>query len=251
MFYEYFGYIGALTIALQVGCAVHAIKTGRPWFWLWIIIIGSFVGCLIYAIVELLPDLHHSGGKTASRLAKTVNPRGDRKRLEDELALSDTVKNRLALADECVRTKDYARAVELFESCLTGIHKDDPKIMLSIAEAEFQLGAYVKTRDVLDQLIAANPDFRSPDGHLLYARALEELGETEGALEEYRELARYSGIEAKCRGALFLQRSGFADEAKAIFKDVVLSGKQFRHFYKGDDKRWIGVARDSLAKLGG
>jgi hypothetical protein len=40
-------------------------------------------------------------------------------------------------------------------------------------------------------LINKNPDFRSADGHLLYARTLEALGETLKAEEEYQALSSY------------------------------------------------------------
>ena len=46
-----------------------------------------------------------------------------------------------------------------------------------------------RARTTLDDLIRLNPDFRSPEGHLLYARALEAEGNFQKALEEYQTLA--------------------------------------------------------------
>jgi len=102
---------------------------------------------------------------------------------------------------------------------------------------------------VLDRLIQANPDFKSPDGHMFYARALEELGDTDAAFEEYRVLAGYyPGVEAKCRYALLLKQRGQNDEARELFNEIVLSARKFRRFYKGDDKRWVELARENLTQ---
>ena len=45
-------------IVFQVLCAVHCVKTGRQNYWLWIILMFSLVGCLVYFIVEMLPGPH-------------------------------------------------------------------------------------------------------------------------------------------------------------------------------------------------
>ncbi len=63
--------------------------------------------------------------------------------------------------------------------------------------------------ETLDDLIRLNPDFRSPEGHLLYARALETEGNADKALEEYKVLAQsYPGAEAAARYAQLLKRAG-------------------------------------------
>ncbi len=48
--------------------------------------------------------------------------------------------------------------------------------MLGHAQAQFGKGDASAARATLDELIRRNPDFRSPAGHLLYARALEAEG---------------------------------------------------------------------------
>ena len=30
-----------LSLALQIGCAVHVVRSGRPMYWIWLILIGS------------------------------------------------------------------------------------------------------------------------------------------------------------------------------------------------------------------
>ena len=47
-----------LSIAVQVASAVHVVKTGRPYWWLWIIIIAPGIGAAVYFLAEVVPDLH-------------------------------------------------------------------------------------------------------------------------------------------------------------------------------------------------
>src|SRR5207302_1935924 len=80
---------------------------------------------------------------------------------------------------------------------LTGLYEHDPNLMLGLAQAQFGKGEASAARATLDELIRHNPDFRSPTGHLLYARALEAEGNVPKALEEYAVLApSYPGAEA-------------------------------------------------------
>ena len=44
-------------ITLQILCGLHVVKTGRPLYWLFIIIIAPFLGCLIYFVAEMLPEM--------------------------------------------------------------------------------------------------------------------------------------------------------------------------------------------------
>ena len=239
---------GILIILLQVACAVHCLKTGRPYWWLFVILFFPLVGCIVYGIVEMLPDMRHHGRRAARQLAKTIDRDHDLKRHADRVAISGTVENKLNLAEECLNTDRTDEAIDIYQSCLTGIHRDDPKILLGLAGAHFQAGQHAETRDTLESLIKTHPDFKSAEGHLLYARALQELKETDKALEEYRVLAGYyPGLEAKCRYALMLKAAGRREEARELFDDIIRNARSFRGFYK-TEKQWVDVARQEVSE---
>jgi hypothetical protein len=92
--------------------------------------------------------------------------------------------------------------------------------------------------------IEVNPDFRSADGHLLYARTLESLGMLEEAVVEYRVLAdSYPGEEARARYGLLLKRLGDANTATAVFREILLRAKRAPRYYRKKEKHWIQLAR--------
>ena len=66
---------------------------------------------------------------------------------------------------------------------------DDAIYALGKARAQFGHGNPQQAVATLDDLRERWPDYQSAEGHLLYARALEESGRTEDALSEYQAVA--------------------------------------------------------------
>jgi hypothetical protein len=238
-----------VTVGLQVLCAVHVIRTGRPMMWLYLIVLLPLAGSAAYFLVEILPDLRHSrAAKQAVRdIGAVIDPERDFRELIDNLDRVESVENKLALARECLRRERYDEARRLLESCLSGVHADDPALMLALARARFGTKDFAGTRETLDQLRAAHPDLRSPEGHLLYGRALEGEGHAERALFEYEALAGYfPGEEARCRYGLLFQKTGRVDEAKAVFREVMKSVERASKTYFRSQRDWYEVARRNL-----
>lgn len=48
--------VGIGTIVLQIVLAIHAIRTRRPYTWVFLILTFPLLGSLIYVIVELVPE---------------------------------------------------------------------------------------------------------------------------------------------------------------------------------------------------
>ena len=238
-----------LTIAMEVLLVVHVIKTGRPYYWIYIVLLIPIAGAVAYILVEALPDLAQSrtGRRFAKDLGSAVNPHGQLQQLTKEAARADTVENRFRLAKECLELNRLEEARELLEGCLTGIHAEDPAILLALARTRFGLGDFAGTVQALDQLRAADPNFQSTEGHLLYARSLEGLGETGRALFEFEALAGYyPGEEAHCRYGLLLEQTGRRDEAREVFAEVVRSVDLGEKTYYRAQKKWYQTARNQL-----
>ena len=52
--------LGAATIILQIVLAVHAVRTRRPFIWVFLILIFPLMGSVIYIIAELIPEWERS-----------------------------------------------------------------------------------------------------------------------------------------------------------------------------------------------
>lgn len=242
-----------LSFALQFLCAVHVIRTGRPYYWIFILVIGSFIGVALYVATQILPDFWQDPRtrRAARGALKTIDPSRDLRRLEAELEVAGTVQNKLKLGQECLELGHAARAEEVFRDCLKGVHQHDPDILLALARAEFEQAKYAEASSTLDLLMAHNPDFRSPDGHLLYARSLEGQGEHELALKEYAVLDEsYPGEEARSRHAELLQRLGRIDEARELWQQTLARAKVAPAYYRRAQAVWIDRAKAALKQAG-
>jgi len=239
-----------LLLLLQIGFAIHAYRTGRMNPWLWIIVFVPAIGCLLYFILEIIPEL--TGGSTARRvkrdLVATVDPGRDYRSLAREVEIAPTVHNRLRLAEECVRLGRYEEARTLYDACATGLHAADPAVLGGLARARLATGDWAGAREALDVLRSENPNWRPADVALLYARALEGMGQEQEALAALRALAgTYPGEEARCRYADLLVRTGHADTARAEYREIVRRVDLQGRAYRKAQQPWYDAARRGLA----
>jgi len=234
-----------LSVVLQFVCLVHMVRSGRPYWWIWVIVLGTYLGVSVYIFTQMLPDLRNDprGRRLVRDVQLKLDPERQRRHIAQQLDVADTVVNRRRLAEECLRLGDYANAAQLYQSILKGIHTNDPNYMLALAEAQVGMGDFADARETLQALIKANPDFRSAEGHLLYARCLDELGEHAKAVEEYAALSTsYPGEEARLRYGLLLKRLERYAEARGVFTDMLKRAKAAPTYYRRKEKEFLSAA---------
>ena len=241
-----------LSVIVQIGLILHVVRTGRPMYWIFIILIAPGIGSLAYAIVELLPDLSNSGqGRRAMRgIRKTLDPGGDLRQRQREHKLSGSVDAARHLAGELLESGQYDEAIEHYEKSLTGLYEYDPDLLLGLATARFANDEFEKARDALDRLIEHNPEFRSQDGHLLYARSVAACGDEDKALDEYKAVtAYYAGAEARLQYGLFLEKLGDKAAALAAFQEIISTAELAPRHYRQAQGSWISQAKSGIQRL--
>jgi hypothetical protein len=235
-----------ISIVVQALLIAHCIKTGRNTIWIWVLALLSYAGVAAYVAVELLPALFRS--RTTQRTMRTVkkvlDPQADLRKLESEANIGGNVASRQRLAEELIRQGRYDDAAAEFKKALTGLYEHDPNLMLGLARAHFAKGDPAAARATLDDLIRLNPEFKSPDGHLLYARALEGEGNLDKALEEYKAVASYySGAEASVRYAQLLKAQGHEDEARKVAQELLEVARIAPAHYRRAQRLWLDQAQ--------
>ncbi|MDH5411623.1 MAG: tetratricopeptide repeat protein [Alphaproteobacteria bacterium] len=238
-----------LVLLLDVICLGHAAYKRQPALWFFIIIALPFVGATMYLMTELLPRAraNPTARQAAAGLGRAIDPDKEVRAARAAMEELDTAETRRRLADALVVRGRHAEARELYESTLTGAHADDPTLMMGLARALFGLEDYEGVRATLDALREAWPDFQSPEGHMMYARAHEALGDLDKALMEYNALSGYfPGEEARYRHAMLLLRTGREEEAETGFREIVESVESGSHLYRKSEKTWYDLAKQQL-----
>lgn len=241
-----------LSVAVQIALIVHVIRTGRPTYWVFIILIAPGIGSLAYAIVELLPELsgNYRARSAVRGVRKTLNPGGDLRRLEKQQKMSGSVDATRHLAGELMEAGRFQEAIERYQDALTGLYEHDPDLLLGLATAQFAEDRFEDVRQTLDRLKEHNPGFRSAEGHLIYARAIEACGDLDDAREEYAAVATYfAGAEAHLRYGRFLESQGDKDDALAEYEEIITSAELAPRHYRVAQKQWINEAKVGIRRL--
>ena len=238
-----------LSVIVQLLLVVHILKTRRNTTWVFVVIAIPLVGTLAYIIVEILPSFlnSHKGQKTQKNIQNILNPDKNFNDAISNYDIANTVSNATTLADECMNKEMYVEAQKLYKDALKGLYKYDPHIMFSLARAEFKLGNYKAVQTTLNQLMDKNPDYRNVDAHMLFAMALEGLGENESAIEVYEALESYSPTpEALFRHAMLHKTMGNSEASQDILHKIIrtasISGEHHNSLYK----EWIQRAKSEI-----
>jgi hypothetical protein len=242
--------IPILSIAVQAALIVHVIKTGRNMLWIWAIALLPLVGSIAYGAVEILPEV--MGGRTARRaksgVQRMIDPDRGLRRASAEVEISGNVDARRRLAEELLERSQYDAAIDVYCGGLKGIFEHDPVLLLGLARAQFGKQDFAAARASLERLTQHNPEFRSADAQLLYARALEAENALEEAEQAYAAVApAYPGAEARLRYGVLLKRRGKLPEAQRVLKDLLDGAQLGPAHYRRAQAEWLERARRELS----
>jgi hypothetical protein len=241
-----------ISLVFQALLIVHCIKTGRNTIWIWVLALLSYAGIIAYVAAELLPDLLRSRTtqRTVKGMKKALDPEADLRRLAAHAQISGGVDSSQRYAEELLRLGRAEEAIGVYRQVLRGLYEHDPNLMLGLARAQFAADKPAEARGTLDELIKANPEFRSTEGHLLYARALEREGQTQRALDEYKTLSGYfPGAEAAVRYAQLLRGQGQRDLARQVLKGLIDQSVVAPAHYRRTQEEWLKQAEREMSAL--
>jgi hypothetical protein len=242
--------VALIVLLLDISLIYHASRTGRLQPWAFIILMVPLIGALAYIAVELIPEWFASPGARQARLrvANRLDPEKRYRELCDRLAGTDTIANRAALAEECTKIGRFAEAEQHYDHILTLPMGHDPIYALGKAQAEFSAKRPADALATLDDLQKQWPEFDSADAHLLYARALAEVGRLDEALEEYHAVAGYfPGAEARVRYGMLLQMVGRTAEARVVFNELLIQMRRAPKYLREAQAEWLSIAEKQIS----
>jgi hypothetical protein len=239
-----------LCLILQVIFGIHAIKTGRSFAWVLILILFSVVGVGAYIILELLPEWYASpkGNKFKKAVGKKIDPEKNLKAALTACQQLDSAQNRINLAEQYMLLKRYAEARDVYQRTMTGVYAEDPQIILGLAKAEFGVNNAEKTITLLETIKALHPKLNNPEANLLYARALENAGRITDAIAAYERLSdNYPTPEPACRLAQLYKTQGNMALAMELFQAVVKRSMTAGELFNEVNQDWVRLAKQELS----
>ena len=239
--------IGGLVILLQVTVLFHAMKTRRPYYWIFIIMAFPVLGCVIYFIVEVLPGSRQERQiqRIGCDILKAVNPDRDLKRRAEALEICGSVENKLKLADECVEQGMFDEAIRLYEGARSGQYEFAADLLHGLARARFYDGDPAEARKLLTELRARAPKYYPQEVALLAARAAARAGDRTTAIREIESiLETFVGLEARYRYAELLYQDGQPARARTELERLIDHARKFR--VSEEERAWDERSRQII-----
>jgi len=237
---------------VQLALIVHVLQTGRSRYWIMILIFMPLIGGLAYFVIELLPQFSGSitGQRAVRNVKKTLNPGADLRQTEAAWNQSPNVDNGRRYAEALLDSGEDEKAEDIIDQALKGLFATEPTLLLVKARLQFEKERTGEVIETLELLQEHNPDFRSAEGHLLYARALEAQGQIDNAVREYSAVSGYfPGVEARYRLALCLGVAGNSTASRSELESILNDAKLAPPHFRKSQKTWLDAVKHELARV--
>ncbi len=231
-------------VAAQIACVIHVLRTGRPYWWIWILFAVPLIGIAVYLYIEVRPSL----GKQwlPNLLWKLKPPRQRIAFLESQLEESSTVRNRLALADELDAAGLYDRECAVLAEGLRGAFKDDATLLMRLSAAHLEA---LRCDEAAKFLALVTPE-RSPDSQLQYALLQARLASQSAdpaAEQRFQELIAKKRSEGpRYYYAEHLLTRGQRDEAVRILNDIQKQYRRGTVVWRFQERKWYYASKRLL-----
>src|SRR5688572_13125617 len=159
---------------LQAFCVYHAYRNNVEQRWYWLILFFPLFGCIIYLVQNF------NSASTIKSLEENVKAavisNYKTEQLEKALRFSDSVKNKVNLADEYVNIGRYVDAIQLYENSLLGFMSEDPSLKMKLLNAYFMNGDYATAVQYGDKL-KSETSFKNSEVRVNYAWSVYQTGQ--------------------------------------------------------------------------
>lgn len=143
-----------LTYAFQLILIIHAIRNGKNFGWIWLLVFVPAVGGVAYLIVEVLPSL-----KVRNRSTKVMNAVFPTRLVDEatrQYTVTPTPHNKRQLAEAYVAAGNTNQAIPLYEELVAEWYKDDTGVLTALAAAYRQVEAFDKAFDLYSRIAASD-----------------------------------------------------------------------------------------------
>jgi hypothetical protein len=229
---------------LQAVAIVHFIRRRPDTYWLFIILIGGWLGALVYILVEVVPDAG------LLRSSFQVFPRRRRIReLERVILDNPSAGNYEELGLLYLDNGDYARARASYDKAIAS-RTDSVDAFYRRGVAEVELGDFAAAVPDLERAVTADPnyDFHRAKGLLAHAYAQTGQGEKADALFQ-RATKISTSSETYYNYALFLQSQGRTEEARQWAQKILDQRRTMPGYQRRRERVWFRKAYALLARL--
>lgn len=212
-----------LHLIVAIFFAVHAVRTGRPMYWLLILFSFPLLGSIVYFAAVFLPHsrLERQARMAGHALQKKLDPGRDVREATAAFDLVPSAHNQMRLAAALLEANQTGEAVAQYEACLQGPFAGDPEVILGAAHAKAAHGQPEAAIALVAPLQAKQPGYRPEEVGLVLGRAYAACRRQPEAGAQFTAVAeRFGSIEARVELALWALSNGEEAVARRELKEI-------------------------------
>ncbi len=230
--------------------AIHALRTGQPMYWLFILFSFPLLGSIAYFAVIYLPNsrLEYGAKKAVAVAAKALDPTRELREAQAAFDYTPTVQHQMRFAAALLELGRAEEAADNYEACLKGPFLTDSVIRFGAARAFVECGRYVQAIGHLTAIRETDPEFRSEQLAILLARAYAGAGDNTAASNEFANaLAQFGSFETRVHYAIWAIRNDDLETATRLKLEIDDSMKRWNRHTRTLNKPLLKLLYDTYA----
>lgn len=228
----------------QLAMIFHVFRTGRPYWWLLVLLFAPALGGLIYFFVEVLPGWRWED-PTGGWRPRAMRVHEARAKVEE----TGTVQSRLELAGLLLAGGDTGGARQEAEACMQGVFRDDPMVLAEVARYRIEAADQAAALEALDRANPHGDHQLALKLALLRGRALVLAGRYDEA-QEWLAKAEVGnlGDEPRYFRALALHLAGRTAEAREVWEEMRRHFRRAGRAWARTERKWFELATKRLSE---
>src|SRR3954447_9882420 len=168
-------FVGLVHLAIAAFFGVHAIRSGQPIYWLFVLFAFPLLGSVVYCFAIYLPQLRSARGgmKAARTVQDIVDPHRELHEATAEYDRTPTAYNRARLAGALLAKGHVDEAIEHYRAAASGPYDSDAAFLAGLAGAESAGGRHGAFESVIAQDASTEAQYKY--GAFLHGRG-DEIG---------------------------------------------------------------------------
>ena len=244
-------FIGLVHLAIAAFFGVHAIRSGQPIYWLFVLFAFPLFGSIVYAFAIYLPQMRYTrGGMKAARTVQSfVDPDRELREADAEFDRTPTAYNRARLAAAMLGRGQAEESIGHYRAAASGPYANDASFLEGLARAELAAGKPADAAATLERLFAAHPALQRGALAIAHAEALAGAGSERARAAFDAVVARDASTEARYKYGAFLLSRGDDAGARRAFETVLLDAER-GHFHSRElNREWIAQSKAELKRM--
>ena len=235
-------------LGIQGICLFHAYKNDSAQKWYWIIIFLPFIGCLIYAYENFYNRTSISDLTEGVKGLVYTNYAVEK--LEKEVKYSETITNKMNLAEAYIERGRLDEALKLYESCQKGYFENNPELLKKMLRVYFLQKNYPKAVEMGQLLEPTKSAIGDSEDKIGYAWALHYTNDDAKAEQKFKEMdAPFANFTARLEYARFLLTTNRSNEAKTRLTQIIGEHDSMESYEKSSKRHIAKEAKRLLQTI--